>query len=195
MLGGITKLAGKYFGKGGLGREVAKDVGIQSGISGLLGLVTGGPVAGVAYGAGDFLTNLPLVMAARKYAPGVKGTLQVKDATGKLVSKPYTAPSAIEQGVNLGASMLSPLAVDMVTGGRLYPQITPTVSSQEQQLYHQGLQFQNLNNGATQAIAQGTRFQLQGLPERVTSSLVPGIDLLPEQQAYLAEQMKQLQYS
>lgn len=187
MLGGITKLAGKHFGKGGLGREVAKDVGIQSGISGLLGLVTGGPVAGVAYGAGDFLTNLPLVMAARRYAPGVKGTLQVKDATGKLVSKPYTAPSAIEQGVNLGASMLSPLAVDMVTGGRLYPQITPTVSSQEQQLYHQGIQFQNLNNGATQALAQGTRFQMQGLPDRSLLNM-QGIELLPEQQAYLAQQ-------
>ena len=192
MLGGIAKLAGKYFSKGAVGREVAKDVGIQSGISGLLGLVAGGPVAGVAYGAGDFLTNLPLVMAARKFAPGIKGTLQVKDATGKLISKPYMAPSAIEQGVNLGASMLSPLAVDMVTGGSLYSQVTPTVASQEQQLYHQGMQFQNLNNGATQALAQGTRFQMQGLPNR---SLLQsqGIELLPEQQEYLAQQMKYLE--
>jgi hypothetical protein len=194
MLGGIAKLAGKYFAKDGVGRQVAKDVGIQSGISGLLGLATGGPVAGLAYGLGDFATNLPLVGLARHFSPGVKGTLQVKDATDKLISKPYHAPSAIEQGVNLGASLLSPVAVDMVTGGRLFPQVTPTVVSQEQQLYHQGLQFQTLNNGATQSIAQGTRFQLQGLPERVTSSPVPGIDLLPEQQAYLAEQMKHLQY-
>jgi len=187
MLGGIGKLAGKYFSKGGVGREVAKDVGIQSGISGLLGLVSGGPVAGVAYGAGDFLTNLPLVMAARKFAPGVKGTLQVKDATGKLISKPYMAPSAIEQGVNLGASMLSPVVVDMVTGGRLLPQVTPTAVSQEQQLYHQGMQFQNLNNGATQALAQGTRFQMQGLPNRSLLNM-QGIELLPEYQAYLAQQ-------
>ena len=187
MLGGIGKLAGKYFSKGAIGREVAKDVGIQSGISGLLGLVTGGPVAGLAYGAGDFLTNLPLVMAARKFAPGVKGTLQVKDAAGNLISKPYMAPSAIEQGVNLGASMLSPLAVDMVTGGSLYSQVTPTVASQEQQLYHQGMQFQNLNNGATQALAQGTRFQMQGLPNRSLLNM-HGIELLPEHQAYLAQQ-------
>ena len=192
MLGGIAKLAGKYFSKGGLGREVAKDVGIQSGISGLLGLATGGPVAGVAYGAGDFLTNLPLVMAARKFAPGTKGTLQVKDSTGRLVSKPYMAPSAIEQGVNLGASLLSPVAVDMVTGGRLLPQVTPTVVSQEQQLYHQGMQFQNLNNGATQALAQGTRFQMQGLPNRSLLNM-QGIELLPEHQAYLAEQAKLLE--
>ena len=192
MLGGIAKLAGKYFSKGGLGREVAKDVGIQSGISGLLGLATGGPVAGVAYGAGDFLTNLPLVMAARKFAPGTKGTLQVKDSTGRLVSKPYMAPSAIEQGVNLGASLLSPVAVDMVTGGRLLPQVTPTVVSQEQQLYHQGVQFQNLNNGATQALAQGTRFQMQGLPDRSLLNM-QGIELLPEHQAYLAEQAKLLE--
>ena len=187
MLGGIAKLAGKYFAKDGVGRQVAKDVGIQSGISGLLGLATGGPVAGLAYGLGDFATNMPLVGLTRHFAPGVKGTLQVKDATGKLISKPYHAPSAIEQGVNLGASLLSPVAVDMVTGGSLLPQVTPTVVSQEQQLYHQGMQFQNLNNGATQALAQGTRFQMQGLPNRSLLNM-HGIELLPEHQAYLAQQ-------
>jgi hypothetical protein len=187
MLGGIGKLAGKYFSKGGIGRQVAKDVGIQSGISGLLGLVTGGPVAGLAYGLGDFATNMPLVGLARKFAPGVEGILQVKDATGNLISKPYHAPSAIEQSVNLGASLLSPIAVDMVTGGSLYPQVTPTAVSQEQQLYHQGMQFQNLNNGATQALAQGTRFQMQGLPNRSLLNM-QGIELLPEHQAYLAQQ-------
>ncbi len=187
MLGGIGKLAGKYFSKGGTGRQVAKDVGIQSGISGLLGLVSGGPVAGLAYGLGDFATNMPLVGLARKFAPGIKGTLQVKDAAGNLISKPYMAPSAIEQSVNLGASLLSPVAVDMVTGGSLYPQVTPTVASQEQQLYHQGMQFQNLNNGATQALAQGTRFQMQGLPDRSLLNM-QGIELLPEHQAYLAQQ-------
>ena len=192
MLGGIAKLAGKYFAKDGVGRQVAKDVGIQSGISGLLGLATGGPVAGLAYGLGDFATNMPLVGLARHFAPGVKGTLQVKDATDKLISKPYHAPSAIEQGVNLGASLLSPVAVDMVTGGRLLPQVTPTVVSQEQQLYHQGMQFQNLNNGATQALAQGTRFQMQGLPNRSLLNM-HGIELLPEHQAYLAEQAKLLE--
>ena len=192
MLGGIAKLAGKYFAKDGVGRQVAKDVGIQSGISGLLGLATGGPVAGLAYGLGDFATNMPLVGLARHFAPGVKGTLQVKDATGKLISKPYHAPSAIEQGVNLGASLLSPVAVDMVTGGSLLPQVTPTVVSQEQQLYHQGMQFQNLNNGATQALAQGTRFQMQGLPDRSLLNM-QGIELLPEHQAYLAEQAKLLE--
>ena len=187
MLGGIAKLAGKYFAKDGVGRQVAKDVGIQSGISGLLGLATGGPVAGLAYGLGDFATNLPLVGLARHFSSGVKGTLQVKDATGKLISKPYHAPSAIEQSVNLGASLLSPIAVDMVTGGSLLPQVTPTVVSQEQQLYHQGMQFQNLNNGATQALAQGTRFQMQGLPNRSLLNM-HGIELLPEHQAYLAQQ-------
>ena len=192
MLSGIAKLAGKYFAKDGVGRQVAKDVGIQSGISGLLGLATGGPVAGLAYGLGDFATNLPLVGLARHFSPGVKGTLQVKDTTGKLISKPYHAPSAIEQGVNLGASLLSPVAVDMVTGGRLLPQVTPTVVSQEQQLYHQGMQFQNLNNGATQALAQGTRFQMQGLPDRSLLNM-HGIELLPEHQAYLAEQAKLLE--
>jgi hypothetical protein len=193
VLGDIAKLAGRYLRKGGTIREVAKDVGIQSGISGLLGTLAGGPGAGLVYGLGDFATNLPLVAAARKWAPGPKGTLAVKDAKGNLVSKPYTAPSRVEQGVNLGASMLSPLAVDMVTGGRLLPQVEPTNVSQAQQLYQQGVQFQELNHGATQALAQGTRFQVQGLPERVTNMPVPGIELLPEQKQYLAEQMRHLQ--
>jgi hypothetical protein len=193
VLGDIAKLAGRYLRKGGTIREVAKDVGIQSGISGLLGTLAGGPAVGLAYAAGDFATNLPLVAGARKLFPGTKGTLMVKDATGKLVSKPYTTPSAIEQGVNLGASLLSPVAVDMVTGGRLLPQVEPTNVSQAQQLYQQGVQFQELNHGATQALAQGTRFQVQGLPERVTNMPVPGIELLPEQQQYLAQQMSHLQ--
>ena len=185
MLGGIGKLAGKYFSKGGTGRQVAKDVGIQSGISGLLGLVTGGPVAGLAYGLGDFATNMPLVGLARHVSKGQTAIL--KDATGKVISANHHIPSALETGVNLGASMLSPIAVDMVTGGSLYPQVTPTVISQEQQLYHQGMQFQNLNNGATQALASGTRFQMQGLPNRSLLNM-QGIELLPEHQAYLAQQ-------
>lgn len=194
MLGEITKLAGKYLRKGGTIRGVAKDVGIQSGVSGLLGTLAGGPVAGLAYMAGDFATNLPLVAAARKWAPGKEVTTLVKDATGKIVTKVHRPPSAIEQGVNLGASVLSPLAVDAVTGGRLYPQETiPTDASQAQQLYQQGIQFQDVNQGAVQALAQGTRFQLQGLPERVTNMPVPGIELLPEQQRYLAQQMSHLQ--
>ena len=86
MLGDIAKLAGRYLRKGGTIREVAKDVGIQSGISGLLGTLAGGPGAGLVYGRGDFATNLPLVAGARKLFPGTKGTLMVKDAKGNLVS-------------------------------------------------------------------------------------------------------------
>jgi hypothetical protein len=193
VLGDIAKLAGRYLRKGGTIRGVAADVGIQSGISGLLGAVTLGPGAGLAYGLGDFATNLPLVALSRKYFKGPKGTIEVKNAEGKMVSKPYTAPSRVEQGVNLSASMLSPLAVDMVTGGRLLPQVEPTNVSQAQQLYQQGVQFQELNHGATQALAQGTRFQVQGLPNRVTNMPVPGIALSAPQQEYLSNQMKYLQ--
>jgi hypothetical protein len=193
VLGSIAKLAGKYFRKGGTIREVAADVAIQSGISGLMGTIAAGPGAGLAYGLGDFATNLPLVALSRKYFKGPKGTIEVKNAENKMVSKPYTAPSRVEQGVNLGASMLSPLAVDMVTGGRLLPQIEPTNVSQAQQLYQQGVQFQELNHGATQALAQGTRFQVQGLPDRVTNMPVPGIALSAPQQEYLSNQMKYLQ--
>jgi hypothetical protein len=184
----MFKNAAKYFSKGETGRDIAKQVGIQSGIASALGLLSGGPVAGLAYGLGDFVVNYPLVALTRRFAPGMRGNLQVRDAKGKLINKPHYIPSDIEQSVNLGASLLSPVAVDMLTGGRLYPQVTPTVVSQEQQLYHQGKQFQNLNNGAIQALAPRTRFQMQGLPQLQDLSQSLGIKLLPEHEAYLAQQ-------
>lgn len=195
MLGGLLKLAGKY----PMLKSVAKDVGIQSGISAGLGLLAGGPVAAVGYGAGDFLTNLPLVYAARKLSRGTTGKITIPDPKNpkQTITREHYSPSALEQGVNLGASLGSPFVVDYVTGDRLLPaqmqQPTPTDTSQAQQLYHQGMQFQNVNPGGIQSLAPNTRYQTQGLPERVTGLPVPGVELLAEQQDYLKQQLALLE--
>jgi hypothetical protein len=184
VLQSLVKLAGRLAKPGTL-RSVAKEVLPGSLVTGGMATLSAGPVAGLAYGLGDFALNVPLVAGARKLFPGVKGTLTTEKG-----SIPYTAPSGPEQFVNLGASMVSPLAVDMVTQGRLFPQ--PTVQSQEQQLFQQLLQRQQVNDLQIQALAPGTMYQMQGMPSRLSQLPVPGIQLLPEQQQYLAEQTKYL---
>jgi hypothetical protein len=55
------------------------------------------------------------------------------------------------------------------------------------------MQFQNVNPGVIQSLAPNTRYQTQGLPERVTGLPVPGIELLAEQQDYLKQQLALLE--
>ena len=118
----------------------------------------------------------------------------------------------MESAVNLGASMLSPLAVDIATGGTLLRPQTPEKAladsvvndmltyqsqpqnaSQEQQLYQQLIQRQNVNDLATQALAPGTMYQMQGMPERLSIGNSLGVDLMQEQRDYLARQAQILQ--
>ena len=77
-----------------------------AGINFAVGALTQGPVAGLAYGAGDFLLNYPVVAAARKYFPGTPGgkATMVREG-GKTVTRdiPYS-PSRVESGANLVAS-------------------------------------------------------------------------------------------
>ena len=91
-----------------------------AGINAAIGMLTGGPVAALAYGAGDLLLNTPAIAAARVARPGITGTLTFKDKAGKLVTKPDYRPSGLEQGVNVAASFASYPLVDLATGGRLY---------------------------------------------------------------------------
>lgn len=131
-------------------------------LSALGGLVMGGPKAAVAYGAGDFLLNYPLIRAARKASPGKTGTLSYINKKGQTVTAPHYQPSALETAANLGGTLGSALAVDAVTGGSLIP--TPTVISQQQQLMEQMEQRAAVNRlQVPQAVAPGTQFQMQGL--------------------------------
>jgi hypothetical protein len=164
-------------------RDAAKAALPGAGINFAIGALTQGPVAGLAYGAGDFLLNYPVVAAARKYFPGTpggKGTITTKG--GKTITReiPYS-PSAVENIANIGASFASMPLVDLATQGALYTNaqvIEPTNISQEQQLYQQTLQRQSINNLRQQALAPGTQFQMQGIEQ--TSFHYPGITLPPE---------------
>ena len=131
-------------------------------LSALGGLVMGGPKAAVAYGAGDFLLNYPLIAGARKISPGRTGTLSYINKKGQTVTTPHYQPSALEMTANVGGTLGSALAVDAVTGGSLMP--TPTVISQQQQLMEQMEQRAVVNRlQVPQAVAPGTQFQMQGL--------------------------------
>ena len=91
-----------------------------AGINAAIGMLTGGPVAALAYGGGDLLLNTPAIAAARVLKPGVTGTLTGVNAAGKAVKTSQYLPSALETGVNIGASFASYPLVDLATGGRLY---------------------------------------------------------------------------
>lgn len=163
--------------------DAAKAALPGAGINFAVGALTQGPVAGLAYGAGDFLLNYPVVAAARKYFPGTPGGKATMVAEGgKTVTRdiPYS-PSRVESGANLVASLASMPLVDIATQGALYENaqvIEPTNISQEQQLYQQTLQRQSINNLRQQALAPGTQFQMQGIEQ--TAFHYPSITLPPE---------------
>ena len=103
-----------------------------AGINAAIGMLTGGPVAALAYGGGDLLLNTPAIAAARVLKPGVTGTLTGVNAAGKAVKVPQYQPSALETGVNIGASFASYPLVDLATGGRFYKDRT---ANQNQYFY------------------------------------------------------------
>lgn len=182
--GSIAKLIGSQ-----TSRQAAKAAIPGAAMNFAVGTLTGGPVAGAAYAAGDFLLNYPLVGLARKLAPGTPAMeALVKNKKGEMVTKnlPYQ-PSAVEGAVNFGASLASMPLVDMVTKGALYQNqnvVEPTNISQEQQIYQQAVQRQQINNLQTQALSRGTQFQMQGLEHTFH---YPGITLPPETLAMLNE--------
>jgi len=178
MLGNALKHVGAAIASK-TSRQAAAEALPGAGLNLAMGMLAGGPKAGFAYAAGDFLLNYPLVALARKISPAVEK--EIKDvATGVVTSKPM--PSRLEQGVNFAASMASAPLVDYVTQGSLYPQI-PTQEAQEQQ---QLLQRQLINQQQeAQQLAPGTMYQTVGLPR--FQSPVPGITLPDETLRLLAE--------
>lgn len=163
-------------------RQAAKAALPGAGLNFAVGTLTGGPVAGAAYAAGDFLLNYPLVGLARKAFPGTPaGTATIKTPAGQKIVKdlPYM-PSGPEQAINLGASLASMPLVDLATQGALYQNaqvVEPTNISQEQQIYQQAIQRQQINNLQQQALSPGTQFQMQGIEQTFH---YPGVTLPPE---------------
>jgi hypothetical protein len=172
--------------------EAAKAALPGAGLNFLFGTLSGGPVAGLAYGAGDFLMNYPVVAGARKFFPGTPGGKAVIDISGgKTITKQLDyAPSRVESGLNLAASLASMPVVDYVTQGALLPtaQVEPPNISQERQVAQQNSQRQAVNNlMQPQTVAPGTQFQTQGIEQ---TFYYPGITLPPELLAQLQEQQR-----
>ena len=173
-------------------RQAAKAALPGAALNMAIGTMAQGPVAGAAYAAGDFLLNYPLVGLARKFFPGTPGgTATIKTKAGKVLTKELAyAPSAVENAVNLTASLGSMPLVDLVTQGALYnqtQQVEPTNISQEQQIYQQAVQRQQVNNLQQQALSPGTQFQMQGIEQTFH---YPGITLPPDALALLQQQQR-----
>ena len=182
MLGNALKSILKTLG-GETSRGAAAEALPGAGLNLALGMLSGGPKAGLAYGAGDFLLNYPLVALARKISPPLK--TEVKNVLTGVV-KEVPVPSGLERGVNFAASLGSAPLVDYVTQGSLYPQIQPQAVSQLEQEQQQLLQRQAINRQQqAQQLAPGTMYQTVGLPR--FQSPVPGITLSDETLRLLAE--------
>ncbi len=177
MLAQLGKLLGSQ-----ASRQAAKAALPGAALNFGVGTLSGGPVAGAAYAAGDFLLNYPLVGLARKYFPGTPGgSAVITTKGGKTIKKDigYT-PSNVESGVNLVASLASMPLVDYVTQGALYQQqqqVQPVDQSQAQQIYQQAHQREYINQLPVQALAPGTQFQMQGIEQTFH---YPGVTLPPE---------------
>jgi hypothetical protein len=196
----VKKLLGALSSKSSV--DVAKGALPGAGINALIGGLTAGPMGAVGYGAGDFLLNYPVMRMARKISPGTK-ELVTNVATGKVTER--FSPSALETGANITASILSPLAVDLVTGGALTPQaaqireeeeaaqlmaqqqqVMPVEQSQAQQTVQELLQRHRVNKMpmGNMSLSPNTMFQLQGIEQ--TAFHYPGVTLPPEMKELLA---------
>jgi hypothetical protein len=190
MIAGLGRLAQRAF-TGPTSKEVLKAALPGAGLNLALGTLTGGPVEGLAYAAGDLLLNYPALRAARKFAPGKQQ--QIKDlATGKLTQS--YAPSMLENVTNIGASIgsgalvssvLAPKQQQAETAAQQFltqqaQQINPALQSQPQQLNQQILQRAVVNQLPLnqQNLSPNTMYQMQGLEH--TEFHYPGVTLPPE---------------
>lgn len=195
----INNLLKKLLSKSSV--DVAKSALPGAGINALIGGLGSGPMGAIGYGAGDFLLNYPLMRMARVIRPAKK-ELITDVATGNVTKR--LAPSMLETGANFTASLLSPLAVDLATGGALTPQaaqirqeeaaqlmaqqqqVMPVEQSQAQQTVQELLQRHRVNNipMGGMSLAPNTMFQLQGIEQ--TAFHYPGVTLPPEMKELLA---------
>lgn len=148
---------GKFFSKN---KDIAANVGTGSVLAGAFGTLAGGPGVGVGSALIDFGVTYPLTALARKIRPPKQSTTNfVRNAAGKYEAAPEY--SKLETAANLGGSVLSAgLSAGLMPG----MPVEPTISSQDQTLYHQMLQRQQINDlQLPQAVAPGTQFQMAGI--------------------------------
>jgi hypothetical protein len=154
-----VKLAGlgKFFSAN---KDIAANVGTGSVLAGGFGALAGGPGVGLGSALIDFGVTYPLTALARKVRPPKQSTTNfIRTPDGKYQAAPEY--SRLEGAANLGGSLLSAgLSAGLMPG----MPIEPTITSQDQTLYHEMLQRQQINNMQTpQAVAPGTQFQMAGI--------------------------------
>lgn len=181
-------------------RETLKSTLPGAGLNFALGTLTGGPVEGLAYAAGDLALNYPALRLARKVSPGVQQ--EVKNlATGK-VTQSY-APSTLENITNIGASLGSGALVSSLLAPKVQQeqvtaqeflaqqaqQVNPALQSQPAQISQQNLQRSAINKLPLyqQALSPNTMYQMQGVEQTATNFHYPGITLPPELLAQIRE--------
>ena len=144
-------------------KDVARDALVSGGLNTGLSLLSGAdPGTALKYGIADVAASYPATMAVRKLRPGT--TRMVQDPkTKKMVEEKVR--SKLEMPVNIGASVLSGIAV---AGGEM--PVTPSNISQQQQIMQQNVQRDLINQGVLagrmgtpNAYFPGTMLQAQGL--------------------------------
>lgn len=149
-------------------KDVARDALVSGGLNTGLSLLSGAdPGTALKYGLADVAASYPATMAVRKLRPGT--TRMVQDPkTKKMVEEKVR--SKLEMPVNIGASVLSGLAV---AGGEM--PLTPSNISQSQQIMQQNIQRDLINQGVLagrmatpNAYFPGTMLQAQGLENTYT---------------------------
>jgi hypothetical protein len=123
-------------------QPAARQAALGTGLTAGFGLLAGGPTAALAYGAGDFLLNVPAIALARRFSPGTARRLMQVDKKNKPIIDPKTKKpivrdtqdsTMLQNIANIGASVATYPVVDVLTQGRLYKDRLPT--PQEQYFY------------------------------------------------------------
>ena len=176
---GLLQRIAQYTGKN---KDIVGNVATGSALTAGFGLLSGGPKAAAAYGAADFLAAYPATLLARKL--GSKITKPVMGIA------PKTLQGGLETVANLGASIVSPLAVDAVVGRSLYPESAQGNVPQQQQIAQEMEQRAVINGAQTpQLVSPGTQFQMQGLEQTFLQNFTKPqgyvAEMMPEYQAYL----------
>ena len=145
-------------------KDVARDALFSGGLNAGLAFLTGSdPGTALKYGLADVAASYPATLAVRKLRPGTTRIVQ-DPKTKKMVEEKVR--SKLEMPVNIGASVLSGIAV---AGGEM-PSVTPSNISQSQQIMQQNIQRDFINQGILagrlgmpNAYFPGTMLQAQGL--------------------------------
>jgi hypothetical protein len=178
---GLLQRLAQYAGKN---KDIVGNVATGSALTAGFGLLAGGPKAAAAYGAADFLAAYPATLLARKL--GSKITKPVMGIA------PKTLQGGLETVANLGASIVSPVAVDALAGKALYPETAQGNVPQQQQVAQEMEQRAAINGLQTpQLVSPGTQFQMQGLEQTFLQNFTKPqsymAEMMPEYESYLAD--------